>query len=91
MKFLRITLSNFVLLILVSIFAVASLVWLVDPNKLKPALTEKVLRDTGYQLVIDGSLTWTFYPHFGVKVAHMSLTAPKQTAPFVELHDDARI
>jgi uncharacterized protein involved in outer membrane biogenesis len=84
MKFVRIFLSLIGLLAVIGVIIVAGLVLFIDPNKLKPVIAEEVLKDTGYQLTIEGPLTWAFYPRLGVHIDKMTLRAPNQTAPFDE-------
>lgn len=84
MKIIRILLSILGLLIFVAIVAVAGLLFFVNPNKLKPVITEEVLKQTGYHLAIDGNLSWSFYPTVGVKVDHLTITAPQGSTPFVD-------
>lgn len=85
MRLLKIVSSIVVLLVLICVAASICLVYFIDPNKLKPILAEQVLQKTGYKLVIDGPLGWSFYPRLGVKIEHMTLTAPHQTAAFIDL------
>ncbi len=87
MKLLRILLSIILLLIVVSIFAIACLVYFFDPNKLKPVIAAEVQRQTNYELTIDSKLSWTLYPTLGISIPHMTLRAPQQTAAFIDLSD----
>lgn len=87
MKFLKIFFSILMLLILVIALAISALVFFIDPNKLKPILIEEVAKKTGYVLVIDGKLSWSFYPRLSIKIAHMSLRSPEATLPFVDLRE----
>jgi AsmA protein len=48
-------------------------------------LVKQVLEKTGYQLTIDGHLSWSFYPRIGIKVDHMLLSVPQQK-PFLDLY-----
>lgn len=85
MKFIRILFSIVLLILIVAAIAFACLVMFVDPNQLKPVIAKEVMKATGYQLKIDGDLTWSFYPRLGVKVDHMSLSEPNQAA-FADLY-----
>lgn len=87
MKALKITISVLALLILILVIAVVSASFLIDPNRLKPILINEVAKKTEYNLTIDGPLTWRFYPQLGVHVEHMTLSAPKQSTPFLSLSD----
>lgn len=84
-KAIRIILWVLVLLVVVIALAVAALFMFADPNKLKPVLTSEVLQRTGYKVVIDGDLSWSIYPKVGVKADGLSITAPEQEAPFLNL------
>lgn len=87
MKWLKKLFAILFLLIIVGVLAVVSLAIFIDPNQLRPVIIEEVKKRTGYQLQIDGQLTWSFYPRLGVKIEHMSLLAPPETAPFIDLRD----
>jgi len=84
MKILRIILSLVGLLVLLCIIVIAGIVFFVDPNKLKPVIIEEVKKESGYQLTIEGPLSWALYPRLGVHIDKLTLTAPNQTAAFVE-------
>lgn len=84
MRIIRILGSVLLLVAVVAAIAFACLTMFVDPNKLKPLIAAEAMKRTGYQLTIDGDLSWSFFPHMGVKVAHMSLSEPNHS-PFVEL------
>lgn len=61
------------ILILLAILLVISLTTFINPNKFKPLLAEKVQAYTGRELIIDGDLSWTFFPTFGVEVENVVL------------------
>lgn len=84
MKLLRRFIGMIIFLILLSIIGIVFVVRFVDPNKFKPLLIAEVAKRTDYRLVIDGDLSWSFYPKLGVNVAHMTLFAPQQSAPFLD-------
>lgn len=90
MKIIRITLAMVCLLVLIIIFAAGSLIFFLDPNKLKPTIIVEVAKQTGYRLQIKGNLSWSFYPRLGIKIAHLSVELPNQSYPFLEL-DGVRI
>lgn len=87
MKLLKISFSILALLILVGVLAVGCLLYFIDPNKLKPVIIEEVKNETGYQLAIEGKLSWAFYPRVAVKMDRMLLTAPNKTTPFIDATD----
>lgn len=87
MKLIKISFYVIGLLILISVLSVASLIYFIDLNKLKPVLTEEVKKQTGYDLAIDGKLTWSFYPRIAIKIDKLTLRNPSETTPFVELNN----
>ncbi|HSW93902.1 MAG TPA: AsmA family protein [Gammaproteobacteria bacterium] len=64
------------MLILLAILTIVLLITFVSPNRLKPVLTDQVMKTTGRELMIDGDLSWTLFPYFGIKVGHSSLGNP---------------
>jgi AsmA protein len=74
-----------VLVVVIAVLAFAALYIFADPNKLKPVISSEVQKRTGYQLIFDGDLSWSLYPQLGVKAAHVTLQAPNQQKPFIDL------
>lgn len=64
-------------LLLLIILAIILLVTFVSPNRFKPILAEQVKKTTGRELIVDGDLSWSFYPTLGVKAGHVSLGNPE--------------
>lgn len=87
MKLLKKLVAAVALLAVVGVLAIVALVFLIDPNKLKPVIVNEVMKKTGYHLVIEGDLTWSFYPTIGVKVKRISLRAPDEKETFADLHN----
>jgi len=87
MKAIKILFSIIGLLLLVCIFAIGSLVYFVDPDRLKPVLIEEVKKETGYQLAIDGKLAWSFYPRLAIKVQHVQLKKPQEGQVFLDANE----
>lgn len=87
MKAIRIIVSVVFLLVFVGAIGIGSLLFFIDPNKLKPVIAEQVQKNTGYGLLIEGQLSWSFYPRVGIKVEHIALYSPKQNRPFIDLHN----
>jgi uncharacterized protein involved in outer membrane biogenesis len=87
MKLLAKIATALLLLVIISVLAVVAFVLTIDPNKLKPILIQEVKARTGYQLQIDGPLSWSFYPHLSVKIEHMTLQLPNQTTPFMDVSE----
>jgi AsmA protein len=77
-KIIKVTASFLGVIILLAIFAVVLLVTLVNPNHFKPMIASQVQKYIGRQLVIDGDLSWSFYPYLGIKVGHCELSNPPQ-------------
>ncbi len=87
MKWLKVLFSILGLLILVCVLAVACLIIFMDPNKLKPVIIAETMNKTGYQLAIEGSLSWSFYPRLSIKADKIMLSAANQPTPFIELSE----
>ena|SRR3990167_7171943 len=85
MKVVKLSLAILGLIIVVAALAIGSFLFFMDPNQLKPVIIAEVQKKTGYQLTIDGKLSWSFFPRLSVYIDRMTLTAPRQTMPFVEL------
>ncbi len=62
MKFLKILVSVLLLIVFVGVLAVVCLYIFIDPNKLKPVIIEEVKNQAGYDLNIEGNLSWSFIP-----------------------------
>ncbi|TNE94566.1 MAG: AsmA family protein, partial [Gammaproteobacteria bacterium] len=88
MKFLKIVLLVAVLLIVVVIGGVAFLLVGVDPNSYKPEL-EKLARDNGVELKMEGDLGWSFFPNLAVHAGATSLSGIDDSAgiPDVRFND----
>ena len=77
-KFLKFTGVVLGIVLLLLALAVAVLVTLVSPNRLKPIMMDQVKKHTGREFVIDGDLSWSFFPYLGVKAGHLSLGNPSE-------------
>lgn len=87
MKWIKKLLAVIVLLFIIAVLVVIGLMMFVDPNRLKPVIIEEVKKRSGYELQIDGPLAWSFYPRIGVKIEHMTLRAPQEKTPSIDLRD----
>ncbi|MGE6108411.1 AsmA family protein [Aeromonas sobria] len=58
------------------LIAITSLVTLVDPEQFKPLLMEQVKKNMGRELVIDGPISWTFWPSLGLSLEQAALRNP---------------
>ncbi|GAL09556.1 AsmA protein [Vibrio astriarenae] len=67
-------------IVVVLIGAVIALVTLVNPNQFKPLIVEQVQKNTGYELVIEGDLGWTFFPSVGLSIGRTELKNPEALA-----------
>jgi len=61
-----------------------------DPNAYKPMIVERVKRQTGRTLTIDGKIALTFFPKIGLGIGKASLSEPNSPAIFARV-DDAHI
>ena len=48
--------------VVVVIAAILALVLLVNPNQFKPLIVEQAQKHTGLELVIEGDISWQFFP-----------------------------
>lgn len=87
MKIWRRLLTLVIIIILVIAVMVAALMLFVNPNKFKPMLIKSVKAHTGYDLVIDQPLSWSFYPYFSVLAPHMLLQSSTTHEVFIDLRD----
>lgn len=71
----------------VCVVAIGVLVFVVDPNDLKPTLIKQVAQETGYELTIDGRLTWSIFPRLAINAERVRLTAPNRTVAFLDARD----
>lgn len=85
MKIIRIVFALIVLFASVLVLALGVLFVAVDPNQLKPTIAQQFVQKTGYQLVIDGNLTWSFYPRLAIHIAHMTISMPGEAQAFADL------
>lgn len=65
-----------VALILLCVVAAICLVTLVSPNQFKSLIENKMETTLGRKLTIEGDLSWTFFPNFGIKAGHVILNNP---------------
>jgi uncharacterized protein involved in outer membrane biogenesis len=86
-RFFRIIFSIIALVVVVAVVALGSLIYFIDPNKMRPVIVEEVMNRTGYQLAIYGKLNWRLFPVVGINVERMTLTAPDQLEPFMDLRN----
>jgi AsmA protein len=61
-----------------------------DPNAYKPMIVERVKRDTGRTLTIDGKIALTFFPKIGLGIGKVTLSEPNSPAIFARV-DEAHV
>src|SRR5215467_16360343 len=61
-----------------------------DPNAYKPMIAERVKRQTGRTLTIDGKIALTFFPKIGVGIGKVTLSEPNSAAIFARV-DEAHV
>ncbi|MEL7292024.1 MAG: AsmA family protein [Pseudomonadota bacterium] len=57
--------------------ALIALVTLVNPNQFKPLIVEQAKTHTGLELVIDGDISWQFFPSIGFELGQTALRNPQ--------------
>ncbi len=63
----------FVVLMIVGYFA---LIHWVNPNEFKPQIVAMVKQDTGRDFIIQGDLSWDFFPNIGIHMGAAALSNP---------------
>ncbi len=86
MKISALTIGALILLVILS---AVILMTFVNPNRFKPQLSQYVKTQTGRELRIDGDISWTFFPHLGLKVTDVQLSNPKDfpNQPFAQVNE----
>ncbi|TKF36016.1 AsmA family protein [Enterovibrio norvegicus] len=64
-------------LVLLVVVAIGVLVTVINPNDFKPLITEEVKKTTGRELVIDGDMSWRFWPSLGLSVEKLQFKNPE--------------
>jgi len=57
--------------------AIIALVVLVNPNQFKPLIVEQAKTHTGLDLVIEGDISWQFFPSIGFELGQTELRNPQ--------------
>ncbi|MEF1288748.1 AsmA family protein [Vibrio sp. M260118] len=63
--------------VVVIVGALIALVTLVNPNQFKPLIVEQAKTHTGLELVIDGDISWQFFPSIGFELGQTQLRNPQ--------------
>ncbi|MGF1861965.1 AsmA family protein [Photobacterium profundum] len=64
-------------IVLVIVVGIGALLALVDPNQFKPLLSEQVKKATGRDLVINGDISWRFFPSIGFSLGETEFKNPQ--------------
>lgn len=59
------------------VVALIALVVLVNPNQFKPLIVEQAQKHTGLELIIDGDISWQFFPSIGFELGKTELRNPE--------------
>ncbi|WP_454442164.1 AsmA family protein [Vibrio bathopelagicus] len=62
--------------VFVVVIAILALVLLVNPNQFKPLIVEQAQKHTGLELVIEGDISWQFFPSIGFELGQTELRNP---------------
>lgn len=86
LKYLFLTLFSLVLLL---VLVVAGLLIFVSPNQFKGQIVQAVEEATGRHFEIQGPISWSFYPGFGLEVQGVVLSNPAgySDSPLVAIED----
>ncbi|MEZ9351274.1 AsmA family protein [Vibrio splendidus] len=63
--------------VFVVVAAILALVLLVNPNQFKPLIVEQAQKHTGLELVIEGDISWQFFPSIGFEFGQTELRNPE--------------
>ncbi len=76
-KWLKITVITLIALIASLMLTLMIIGKVVDPNRFKPFIEEKVSLSTGKKLTISGNLAWSLFPTFSLSTGAITLKNPK--------------
>ncbi|HHX8536575.1 TPA: AsmA family protein [Vibrio alginolyticus] len=63
--------------IVVILVAILALTIFVNPNQFNPLIVEQAQKQTGLELVIEGDISWQFFPSIGFELGHTELRNPQ--------------
>ncbi|NOH70251.1 AsmA family protein [Vibrio pectenicida] len=63
--------------IIVLLGAIVALILFVNPNQFKPLIVEQTQKQTGLELVIEGDISWKFFPSLGFELGKTELRNPQ--------------
>ncbi|MDD1794908.1 AsmA family protein [Enterovibrio sp. ZSDZ42] len=64
-------------LVMLVVVAIGVLVAVINPNDFKPLIADEVKKATGRELVIDGDISWRFWPSLGLSVEKLAFKNPQ--------------
>ncbi|CZF79589.1 AsmA family protein [Grimontia marina] len=64
-------------LVLLVVVAIGAIVAFINPNDFKPMIADEVKKATGRELVIDGDISWRFWPSLGLSVERLAFKNPE--------------
>ncbi len=63
--------------VVVFVAAILALTIFVNPNQFKPLIVEQAQKQTGLELVIEGDISWQFFPSIGFELGRTELRNPQ--------------
>ncbi|CAE6949701.1 protein involved in outer membrane biogenesis [Vibrio sp. B1REV9] len=63
--------------VVVILAVVLALVVFVNPNQFKPLIVEQAQKQTGLELVVEGDISWQFFPSIGFELGRTELRNPQ--------------
>ncbi|GAB6263207.1 AsmA family protein [Photobacterium sp. R1] len=64
-------------IVVVVVVGIGVLVTLIDPNQFKPLIAEQVKKATGRDLVMEGDISWRFFPSIGFDIGRTEFRNPE--------------
>jgi uncharacterized protein involved in outer membrane biogenesis len=75
-KRLALTIAILIVILIIGVFIFLKL--FLTPENIKPLLTKQMEQLTGYELTINGDLSWKIFPNLTVTTNDLSLTSPNE-------------
>lgn len=63
--------------VVVFVAVILALTIFVNPNQFKPLIVEQAQKQTGLELVIEGDISWQFFPSIGFELGRTELRNPQ--------------
>jgi AsmA protein len=84
MKWLKLLLSILSLFLVVVVVAFSAFLFFADAEQFKTVLVNEVQTKTGYQLIVDGRMSWSVFPRFAVNIDRMIIKTPDGSGYFLD-------